>query len=160
MKRLEEIGNKYNRLPEQVEYDLMSILKWKNNDSEKPDIYGTQYYHELVELLENIACIELGFLEKVITDEGKRLTKQGFVIYDYHTPKTLEKRKIWRERLSLFIGFLGVIVGMAAMFFPRHDTLSQTDPVFGELNRVVVQDTIDLASQADEINQATDSTKQ
>lgn len=159
MKRLEKIGKKHNRLPEQVEYDLMSILKWKNNDSEKPAIYGTQYYHELVELLENIACIELGFLEKVITDEGKRLIKQGFVIYDYHTPKTLEKRKIQRERLSLFIGFLGVIVGIAAMFFPRHDTLIQTDPEFREFNGVVIHDTINLAPQADEISQVTDSTK-
>ena len=160
MKRLEEIGNKYNRLPEQVEYDLMSILKWKNNEGEKPDIYGLPYYHKLVELLDVIGCLELDFLDKVITAEGARLIKQGFIICDFKTPKVEKQRKIWRERLSLFVGFLGVIVGIAAMFFPRHDTLSQTDPVFRELNGVGIQDTIDLAPHADEINQATDSTKQ
>lgn len=160
MKRLEEIGNKYNRLPEQVEYDLMSILKWKNKEGEKPDIYGLPYYHKLVELLEVIGCLELDFLDKVITSEGKRLVKQGFIICDFKTPKVEKQRKILRERLSLLIGFLGVIVGIVAMFFPRHDTLSQTDSVFREFNGVIIQDTIDLASQVEEINQTTDSTKQ
>lgn len=160
MERLEEIGKKFNRLPEQVECDLMSILKWKNNEGEKPDIYGLPYYHKLVELLEVVGCLELDFFDKVITSEGKRLIKQGFIICDFKTPKVEKQRKIWRERLSLFIGFLGVVVGITAMFFPRHDTLSQTDPVFSELNGVVIQETIDLTPQADEISQATDSTKQ
>lgn len=158
MERLEKIGKKFNRLPEQVEYDLMSILKWKNNEREKPDFYGIPYYHKLVELLENMGCIELEFLDKVITDEGKRLIRQGFIIQDFKTPKKIEQNLIRRDRLSLLIGFLGVIVAVATVFFQRLDTLRQTDSKFGKFNRMVVQDTIDLSFKADEITQESDST--
>lgn len=158
MDRLIEIGKKFNRLPEQVEYDLMSILKWKNNEREKPDFYGIPYYHKLVELLENMGCIELEFLDKVITNEGKRLIRQGFVIQDFKTPKKIKQNQIRRDRLSLLIGFLGVIVAVATVFFQRLDTLRQTDSEFGKFNRVAIQDTIDLSSEIDEISQTSDST--
>ncbi len=158
MERLEKIGKKFNRQPEQVEYDLMSILKWKNNEEEKPDFYGIPYYHKLVELLENMGCIELEFLDKVITDEGKRLIRKGFIIQDFKTPKKIERNQIRRDRLSLLIGFLGVIVAVATVFFQRLDTLRQTDSEFGKFNRMVIQDTINPPTQIDEITPASDST--
>ena len=158
MERLDKISKKFNRPSEQVEYDLMSILKWKNNEREKPDFYGIPYYHKLVELLENMGCIELEFLDKVITDEGKRLIRQGFVIQDFKTPKKIEQNQIRRDRLSLLIGFLGVIVAIATVFFQRPDTLRQTDSEFGKFNRMVIQDTINLPTQIDEITQESDST--
>ena len=130
----------------------------KNNEREKPDFYGIPYYHKLVELLENMGCIELEFLDKVITDEGKRLIRQGFVIQDFKTPKKIEQNQIRRDRLSLLIGFLGVIVAVATVFFQRLDTLRQTDSEFGKFDRVIVQDTIDLSSEIDEISQTSDST--
>lgn len=158
MERLEKIGKKFNRLPEQVEYDLLSILKWKNNEGEKPDFYGITYYHRLVELLESMGCIEVEFFEKVITSEGQRLIGQGFVIQDFKTPKEEKQRKIQREKLSLLIGLSGVIVGIAGLFFPRQNTLRQTEAEFRKLDRVIVQDTIDFTPQVDDVVQTSDST--
>ena len=160
MKRLQEIGNKYNRLPEQVEYDLMSILRWKNKESERPDIAGTKYYYVLIDLLVKSGCIEQGFGEYDITSEGVRVLRQGYLRYDCLTPKVEKQNKIRREILALWIAFLSLIVGTVGLFLPRHKTLGPDMSTFHGRKDIVTQDIIDLAPHADEINQATDSTKQ
>ena len=160
MNRLEDIGKKYNRTAEEVEKDLRYVLTQKR-DKELIQLEAEkEYYLSLVELLKRIRCLENGFFEIVITQEGLRLIKRGYIIYDFESAKTQEKRKIRRERLSLLIGFLGIIVGIAGLFLPRHETFRQTDAELSKIESVAVQDTINLTFQTDEISQAADSTKQ
>lgn len=63
------------------------------------------------------------------------------------------------SKLSLLICLSGVIVGIAGLFFPRQNTLRQTDAEFRKLDRVIVQDTVDFMPKMNEISQANDSTK-
>ena len=160
MKEFEDICREYNRTAEEVEKDLRYVLMQKRD---KAPIYleaGKEYYLMLVEFLKRIRCLEDRFFESTITQEGLRLIKRGYIIYDFKSAKTQEKRKIRRERLSLLIGFLGVIVGVAGLFLPRHEKFCQTDTELGKIESAAIQDTINLTSQTDEISQEADSTKQ
>ena len=160
MKEFEDICREYNRTAEEVEKDLRYVLMQKRDKEPIQLEAGKEYYFLLVEFLKRIRCLEDGFFEIVITQEGLRLIKRGYIIYDFESAKTQENRKIRRERLSLLIGFLGIIVGIAGLFLPRHETFRQTDAELGKIESVAVQDTINLTSQTDEISQAADSTKQ
>lgn len=158
MERLEKIGKKFNRLPEQVEYDLMSILKWKNNEAKEPKIDGAEYCNTLIDLLLKSNCIGEGFLEYDITSEGLRVLRQGYLIYDYKTPKVEKQKKIRRETLALWIAFLSLLVGFAGLFLPLQKTPTPDLSAFPGGKDITIQDTIDFTPQVDEVAQASDST--
>jgi hypothetical protein len=160
MKEFEDICREYNRTDEEVEKDLRYVLMQKRDKEPIQLEAGKEYYLSLVELLKSMRCIDDRFPESVITQEGLRLIKRGYIIYDYKSPKTQEKRKIQRERLSLLIGFLGVIVGIAGLFLPRQDTVRQPIREFSKFEGVTQQDTVNLTHQIDEISQQADSTEQ
>ena len=160
MKEFEDICREYNRTAEEVEKDLRYVLMQKRDKEPIQLEAGKEYYFSLVDLLKRIRCLEDGFFVSVITQEGLRLIKRGYIIHDFKSAKTQEKRKIRRERLSLLIGFLGIIVGAAGLFLSRHEMFRQTDTELGKIKSVAIQDTINLTSQTDEISQAADSTKQ
>ena len=160
MKYFEEICREYNRTAEEVEKDLRYVLMQKRDKEPIQLEAGKEYYLSLVELLKSMRCLEDIFPDSVITQEGLRLIKRGYIIYDYESPKRQAERKLQRERLSLLIGFLGIIVGIAGLFLPRQDTVRQPIREFSKFEGITQQDTIDFTSQTDEINQAADSTKQ
>lgn len=160
MKYFEEICEKYNRSAEEVEKDLRYVLKQKRDKEPIQLEAGKEYYLSLVELLKSMRCLEDIFPESVITQEGLRLIKRGYIIYDYESPKRQAERKLQRERLSLLIGFLGIIVGIAGLFLPRQDTVRQPIRELSETEDMALQSTVDFTRQDNEINQATDNTEQ
>lgn len=160
MKYFEDICREYNRTAEEVEKDLRYVLMQKRDKEPIQLEAGKEYYLSLAELLKSMRCLEDKFPESVITQEGLRLIKRGYIICDYESPKRQAERKLQRERLSLLIGFLGIIVGIAGLFLPRQDTVRQPIREFSKFEGITQQDTIDFTPQTDEINQATDNTKQ
>lgn len=159
MDRLEKIGKRYNRPPEQVEQDLMSILRWKGGDCNVPTIIGLEYCDALINLLLRTNCIEEGFGEYIITSEGQRVLQQGYIIYDYQTPKIEKEKKVLREQLSLCIAAIGLIIGLAGLFFPRPKAGLPGVQILNDAKLQANQDTICFESQVDEIAQTSDSTK-
>lgn len=160
MKEFEDICREYNRTAEEVEDDLRYILKQKMAKKSIRLNAEKDYYCALVELLNNIRCLDDKSPDSTVTHEGTRLINRGYIIYDYESPKRQAERKLQRERLSLLIGFLGIIVGIAGLFLPRQDTVCQPIREFSKIESVTQQDTINLTHQIDEISQQADSTEQ
>lgn len=94
MERLEKIGKKFNRLPEQVEARAFDLLK----KSRKGISYtGDKFSDEILRLLIELTAVEQEhqFAKFQITDEGMTYIKRKYVLKDY--------RSIRRERISEWI---------------------------------------------------------
>ena len=115
MKSFEDICREYYKSDEELENDLMSLLRYKDSGERPSRHISGDYSNDLLILLERMGLLEDFVIERKITDRGREVIKRGWITKDYATPKKKENWKIYREWLALGIA---LILGILGLFFP------------------------------------------
>lgn len=111
MERLEKIGKKFNRLPEQVEANAFNLLK----KSQMGISYtGDKFSDEILRLLIELKAVEQEHeLAKFrITAEGMVYIERGWVLKDY---SSIRKERI-REWLTLLFAGIAATAAILGLF--------------------------------------------
>lgn len=115
MERLEKIGKKYNRLPDQVEAMAFDLLK----KSRKGISYtGDKFSDEILRLLIELKAVEQEHeLAKFqITDEGVSYLERKWVLKDYHSVRR-ERLCEWIIKiLTLLFAGIGAVAAVWSLF--------------------------------------------
>ena len=112
MKTIEEISEKFNRMPDEVEYDLYAVLK-ELSGKDKSNIPDLDYKHELKLCLVKRNCL-IADLDGtyMLTKEGGRVLKRGWISRDYKTLKAREKEA---ESIKYWTLVAGIITAVATL---------------------------------------------
>lgn len=116
MKLFEDICEKYFKSGEELEKDLISVLREKNKQGKRHPHINGDYFGELYELLYKAGCLDDKVHYYQINEKGKDCIKRGWVIMDYTTPKRTERWKTIREWAALVLAVISLAVGS---YFPR-----------------------------------------
>lgn len=116
MKLFEEICDKYYRREEDLEKDLMAVLRNKSTEEVLPGHINGDYKMALMDLLEKMGLLEDKVWYRLINKRGKEVIERGWIIKDYATPKKQEKWRNLREWTALLVA---IILGILGFFFPR-----------------------------------------
>lgn len=112
MERLEKIGKKFNRLPEQVEARTIDLLK----KSQIGILYtGDKFSDEILRLLIELKAVEQEheLARFKITDEGMFYLKRKWVLKDYHS---IRKEKIYEWTIKILTLLFAGIGAVAAVW--------------------------------------------
>lgn len=111
----EEICERFYKSDEELEKDLMTVLKCKNTGDCLPGHIRGDYASALLDLLYKMDCLEDKVWHWEISKQGKKFIERGWVTKDYTTPKRQENWKIYREWIALIIA---LAIGILGLFFP------------------------------------------
>lgn len=109
MERLKAIAQKGVKTEEEIEKDLRYILRQKLLNHPIILIKESEYYFDLIALLKKIRCLEEGFLGYELTEEGERVAKRGWVIYNIRKEKILKGLKIVGICATIATAIFGMI---------------------------------------------------
>lgn len=116
MKTIEEISEKFNRDPEEIESDLYAVLK-ELSGKDKSGISDFDYKHELKLCLVKRNCLIADLDGTYIsTKEGERVLKRGWISRDYKALKAKEKESKLIKYWTLVAGIITAVATLLTAF--------------------------------------------
>jgi hypothetical protein len=116
MKSIEEICDRYNRTPEEVESDLYAVLKELSGKG-RSEISDFDYKHELKLCLVKRSCLIADLDGTYIsTKEGERVLQRGWISRDYKALKAKEKETKLIKYWTLVAGIITAVATLLTAF--------------------------------------------